>query len=109
MCVAGEEEPGGSTAGGADPLPEIVVTASRLGIDLDVFQSIDWTEVGRLASLGALGGSIKGGWSGAISGALIAGAAAVESQPGVALQDLFVIKDDMIVIPGIQGGYYPMY
>lgn len=110
MCVAGEEEPGGSVGGGGGgSIPEIVVTAPRIGINIDVFQAIDWDEVGKLSAVGAFGGAVSGGWWGLIGGAATGAAAAIESQPNIDLEDLFQIKNDMVLIPGVPGGYLPLY
>lgn len=110
MCLAAEEEPGGSTAGSGASVPEILVTAPRVGIDLETFQRIDWAEVGKAAGIGAIGGLLTGGnlASGA-GGGVTAGAAAVEALPGVDLEDLFVIKNDLVYVPGGYFPYMPIY
>lgn len=101
MCVSGDEDQTGSSTGttGAGGVPEIVVTAPRLGLDMAVIQSVDWDEVARLTSIGAIGGAIAGGGWGALGGGSTGAAAAVESQDGIDLEDLFVIKHDMVVPP----------
>jgi hypothetical protein len=110
MCVAAEDELGsGAGAGGTGSIPEIVVTAPRIGIDPGLAQLIDWSEVAKISGLGALGGAYSGGWGGAVVGGATAGTAAVESQPGVDLEDLFVIQNDMLIIPGLPSPYLPMY
>ena len=113
MCTSGDEEEGGASTGstGSDSggeLPEIVVTAPRIGLDQETIDSVDWTEVARLSVIGLAGGSITGGWT-ALAAGLTGGAAAIESQDGIDLEDLFEIKDDMIVIPGLTGPYVPIY
>jgi hypothetical protein len=108
MCLAGEEEPGGSSAGaggGSGSVPEIVVTGSRIGLNMDVYQTIDWAEVGKLASIGALAG-IPSGWQGVVAGGLGGAAMSIESQDGVDIEDLFELKDDMIIIPGLNPYMY---
>src|SRR5690606_13466443 len=117
-CIAGEEELGGSSSGsagsaggtGADDgtMPEIVVTAPRLGLNTSLMEVIDWAEVAKIAGYAALGGGYSGGWSGALGAGLAAGAGAIESQDGVDLEDLFEIKNDMIVVPG-SWPYVPLY
>lgn len=119
MCVAGEETlevssggTGGTSGtsgteyyGGA--VPEVVVTADRIGIDMDVFDAIDWTEVLPLTMtglLGGLGGGLIGGLTGEIAGTL----GAIESQEGVDLVDLVEIKNDMVYVPGIFHPYTPL-
>ena len=70
MCIAGEEELGGSSSGsagsaggtGADDgtMPEIVVTAPRLGLNTSLMEVIDWAEVATpdgLLRLAAAGGA----------------------------------------------------
>jgi hypothetical protein len=113
MCVAAEDELGGGSTAGVGgtggSIPEIVVTAPRIGIDPGLYQLIDWSEVAKISGIGALGGAYSGGWGGAVVGGAAAGAAAVESQPDVDLEDLFVIKNDMLVIPGLPSPYLPMY
>lgn len=112
MCVAGEEEGSGSagsgtTSGGA--IPEIVATAPRLGLNLDVYQSIDWSEVFPITVIGAAAGLYSGGLGGAVVGAAAAGAGAIESQDDVDLVDLFEIQNDMIIVPGVPGGYLSLH
>ena len=110
MCVAGDEESNGSTStasttyGGDGDIPEIVVTAPRLGLDQALIGSIDWSEVAPLTLIGGLGGL-----AGALTGALAGAATAVESQEGIDLVDLVELKDDMIVIEGLPGAYVPLY
>ena len=115
MCVAGDEESNGSTStasttyGGEGDIPEIVVTAPRLGLDQALIGSIDWSEVAPLTLIGGLAGIPNGGLAGALTGALAGAATAVESQEGIDLVDLVELKDDMIVIEGLPGAYVPLY
>ncbi|HEX7037702.1 MAG TPA: hypothetical protein VF210_18170 [Pseudomonadales bacterium] len=118
MCVAGEEELSGSSGGSAGgaggggsgdgAIPEIVVTAPRLGLNMSLIEAIDWAEVAKIAGFAAAGGAYSGGWSGALGAGLAAGAGAIEGQDGVDLEDLIVIKNDMIVVPGSYP-YVPLY
>lgn len=113
MCTSGDEDEGGATAeaggsyAGAE-VPEIVVTAPRIGLDQVTIDAVDWSEVARLSAIGIAGGAITGGWT-ALATGLTGAAAAIESQDGIDLEDLFEIKDDMIVIPGLTGPYVPIY
>lgn len=113
MCTSGDEEEGGaSTSTGGSysggEVPEIVVTAPRIGLDQTTIDSIDWSEVARLGAIGLTGGAVTGVWTSLAAG-LTGAAAAIESQDGIDLEDLFEIKDDMIVIPGLTGPYVPIY
>lgn len=109
MCTSAEEpgEQSGVAPAHLGPV-DIAVVAPRIGIDMDVFSQIDWGEVARLAGLGAGFGSALGGLKGAIVGGAGAAATAVESQPGINLDDLFEIKNDMILINGVPGNL-PLY
>lgn len=113
MCVAGEEESAGASGGAGDgsggQIPEILVTAPRLGLDQAVIDSIDWSEVWPAASIGAFTGGYKGGLTGGLVSGAAAGATAIESQEGIDLIDMFDIRDDMIVIPGVPAPYVPLY
>lgn len=115
MCVAGDEESNGSTStasttyGGDGDIPEIVVTAPRIGLDQEIIESIDWSEVAPLTLIGGLAGIANGSLTGALTGALAGAAAAVESQEDIDLVDLLELKDDMVVIEGLPGAYVPLY
>lgn len=104
MCLAGEEQAGGSTGAGGSvggSIPDIVVTAPRLGLNVDVYHQIDWAEVAKLTGIGAAAGAYSGGYAGAAVGAAAAAATAIESQPGIDLENLFQVKYDLPRIPGL--------
>jgi hypothetical protein len=112
MCASGEEPTDGaqgSIAPASLGAPDMVVTAARIGINMDIFQQIDWGEVGRLTALGVGFGAAS---TGTLGGAIFAGAGAaatgVEGQPGVNLTDLFEIKNDMLLINGLPSNL-PLY
>ncbi|MEQ8857175.1 MAG: hypothetical protein RIC56_00875 [Pseudomonadales bacterium] len=112
MCVAGDEESGGTTTAtddGSGDIPEILVTAPRLGLDQAVIDSIDWSEVWPAIVIGAATGGYKGGIGGALVTGAAAGATTIESQEGIDLIDLFEIRNDMIVVPGVPAPYIPLY
>lgn len=111
MCIAGEEFPDGTSTGGSigGDIPEILVTAPRIGITDIVAGSIDWSEVAAQAAIFSGAGFAVGGLTGAIAGAIGASLGEIESTDGVDLVDAFEIKDDMIVIPGLPGGYLSLH
>lgn len=111
MCLAGEEFPDGSSTGGSagGDIPEILVTAPRIGVTDIVAGSIDWSEVATQAAIGTGFGYWAGGLNGALAGAIGASVSEIESTDGVDLVDAFEIKDDMIVIPGLPGGYLSLH
>lgn len=109
MCVAGEEEIGGSSVsggsvGGAD-IPTMHVIAPRIGIDMLVHDAIDWTEVLSQSTIGLGAGLVSGGLPGGLAGQLAGAAAAIEGQDGIDLVDLFETQYDRILIPGAPGPY----
>jgi hypothetical protein len=111
MCVAGEEESGGASTGtdSGGSIPEILVTAPRIAIDTGALANVDWYEVAKVSGYLGLGGLATGGIYGALVGAISGGAAAAETQEGVDLEDLFVIENDMIVIPSVLGPYMSLH
>ena len=79
MCVAGEEDPNGSTTastsyGGDGSIPEVIVTAPRIGLDQETLAAIDWSEVAPQTLIGGFAGLANGSLAGALIGA-VAGAA----------------------------------
>ncbi len=111
MCVAAEDEASGTatTIEGGGDIPEILVTAPRLALDQAVIDAIDWSEVLPSMVIGAATGGYKGGLGGALMGGAAAGATAIESQEGIDLIDMFEIRNDMIVVPGVPAPYIPLY
>jgi hypothetical protein len=111
MCIAGEEFPDGSSTGGSvgGDIPEILVTAPRISVTDSVAGAIDWSEVASQAAIFSGIGLAAGGLSGAVVGAVGATLSEIESTEGVDLVDAFEIKDDMIVIPGLPGGYLSLH
>ncbi|MFW6094244.1 MAG: hypothetical protein ACODAC_09745 [Pseudomonadota bacterium] len=117
MCTSAPGIDGNSTYDGssvsgwstsADGVPEMVVTAPRVGLDMDVYQNVDWGEVGRLTAIGTAAGAYTGIGGAAVTGAAAA-AGAVEAQEDIDLTDLVDVKDDMVVIPGVAVPYTPLY
>lgn len=114
MCVSSEESGDPTVLGtagvsGTGSIPEIVVTAPRIALSQDVIASVDWAEVATLSGIAGLGGLHQGGIGGALVGAATGAAAGIETQEGVDLTDLFEIRNDMPVIPGLPGPFVPLF
>ncbi|MDZ7669246.1 MAG: hypothetical protein U5Q16_07405 [Gammaproteobacteria bacterium] len=97
----------GGSAGGS--IPEIIVTAPRIGVLDGVAETIDWSEVASQATIGTTFGFLAGGAIGAAAGGIGTSLSEIESYEGIDLIDSFEIRDDMIVIPGLPGGYLSLH
>lgn len=108
MCVSHEEE--NSSAGTAidtgGSIEQMLVTAPRIGIDLGVYQSIDWSKVAPLAILGGIGG-VFNGLPGIALGSALGATTGVETQAG--LTNLFQLEYDLTLVPGLPAPYIPLF
>jgi hypothetical protein len=108
MCVSheGPDSSAGATMTGTGPVEHMLVTADRVGVNLNVYHDLDWSKVMPFAVLGGIGGAWNG-WPGVALGSVLGAAGSIETQTG--LTDLFHFVNDIPVIPGLPGPYLPMH
>lgn len=110
MCVTSDEttESDASATWSSGGLEEMVVTAPRIGINLETLQNIDWTKVAPLAVIGGIGG-IYNGLPGITLGSILGAATSLETQDGVGILNLFQLENDIVYVPGLPAPYIPLF
>jgi hypothetical protein len=108
MCVTQEDETNsaGVEIDSTGSVEQMLVTAQRIGINLDVYQTLDWSKVLPFAILGGIGGAWNG-LPGIAVGSLLGAAGSIETQTG--MTSLFYLVNDLPVEPGLPGPYLPIY